>query len=371
MPRASRRRILLLAWSALSLAVILWLGNELLHTIRERGRATPRGTTEPVWVRDAQYVEDPVVGWRPKPDLTVDFWIKSIDGERSARMERHHDARGFIQPSHDRGAIGEPSALFLGDSHMLGVVGNDENASALLQAALRTRPGLERATVANAASGYYSLYQYVLRARTLSDVVRPRLVVAVVFLGNDVYELEDRGRPHLDDAMREAEAGAPSDARETMVRIDALDLPKRHADLVNQGLNQASYFASHPERFDAVLAKAKRCFELLDAEARRTEGRLLVALLPSYDLVYPGTVRALGAGAAAAVDSGVNARIHRSMGRILADLGTPHVDLLPFFLPTKDRYLYASDYHVWKEGHALLAEALAPKAAELLADAGK
>ena len=56
----------------------------------------------------------------------------------------------------------------------------------------------------------------------------------------------------------------------------------------------------------------------------------------------------------------VNDRLEADFSAILSSHGQEFVDLLPVFKAHKSPTLYAGDYHVWQEGHRLLADAVAP-----------
>ena len=89
-----------------------------------------------------------------------------------------------------------PRILWIGDE--LALDGSAESAPAQLERALRQAEGFEGTVVLDASCPGYSLYQLALRARGLKDTVRPHLIVYVVQAGNDLVELVDEGRPHID-----------------------------------------------------------------------------------------------------------------------------------------------------------------------------
>jgi hypothetical protein len=240
---------------------------------------------------------------------------------------------------------------------MMGVVSNADNASDLLEARLRAH-GHPDAAVYNAACGFYSLYQEVLRLRVTAPRLAPAVLVDVVFLGNDFVELEDHSAPHLDDALAERPADAAPPPETTSERMQWLALPEEA--LFWQGMNQAAYFQLRPERFEPVCAKARHCLELLRDLARARDAEALVVLLPSYDLVFADRVAALNERARQVVATGANAKLRE---RLLIDaraLGLATVDPLDAFRADGNEDLYAHDYHIFVRGHALLAEQIAP-----------
>ena len=328
---------------------------------RERGyieQTAPSRHDDVVWSHDSQYVVDDQVGWRPRPNFRFHHPFKSIDGTIVRELSRKHNNMGFLEEEDWSSPLPRhPRVLLIGDSHMMGVVSNKDNAATLLETALAPAFADGPPVVVNASSGYYSLYQYYLRARELMDVVRPRVLIVVVYIGNDFHDLEDAGRPHLDDALRERTATARLFTDRTVKRLDLLGLPM---DLNNQGTNQASYFAEMPERRDKALEKARRTVELLTGLAHDRGSEPLWVLLPSYDMVFPEVVRRMSERGAALVDQGVNDGLHADFSRILETHAQTYVDLLPVFRANKSATLYAADYHIWQEGHRLLADALVP-----------
>jgi hypothetical protein len=361
-------RGLLAAWIAVLVAASGYLGVRIWNRV-EHEDAAPLAPDERLSPRGRQYVVDDRVGWRPRANLTVKGPIASIDGSERRTFERHLDNWGLVEREDFDGPPPKPAVLLLGDSHVMGIVSNEENATELLQQSLRAEPGLATATVLNAASGYYSLYQYTLRARELVDRVEPALIVVVVFVGNDFHDLEDTSRPHLDDQLAESPAGSPSPGSiaATVARQLRLGIPKQARELFDQGLNQASYFQDAPERFPVVVDKALRAAELLEAVAAEHGARCLFVLLPSYDMVYPAETRVLGPEVAALVDADWNTRIQDAFLAGLGRLGIDAMTVLPEFVGQREQALYAGDYHIWREGHAVLAAAMRDRAAALLA----
>jgi lysophospholipase L1-like esterase len=248
----------------------------------------------------------------------------------------------------------------------MGVVSTVDNVGPLLQRGLRSRPGLSRATVMNAGTGFYSLYQYLLRARQLLPRYRPQVLVVVVFLGNDFLDLEDQRRPHLTDDFVESPISSDPPAETTSARQRRLDLPAEASRAFWQGLNQAAYLFEHPDRRQPILRKADHTLQALVQLCRAQETRLLVALLPSFDLVFPEQASLAGDRVVEVVASGVQRDLHRDFLGLLERHGVDHVDLLPIFQGVGKVDLYAHDFHIWKRGHATLAEAVLPRLLDLL-----
>jgi hypothetical protein len=315
--------------------------------------APPAG--EEVWGLDKFTVRDPVVGFRPRRDFVGRLRMGPLGGEPRPH-ERRQNNLGLIRTEDVHELPDARRVLLLGDSHMMGVVDNADNASDVLERALRERSGDPNASVYNAACGNYSLYQYVLRARTLVDRLRPDTIVAVIFLGNDLLELEYVGRPHLDDALVERPAAAETSPPLAMERWKALGRPDQ--GMFWQGLNQAAYLRGSPKRVRPVLAKMRRSMELLAKLAAERDAALLVALLPGYDLVFPERAAARNQAVRALVDGNPNVNVRAELLAALAELGIPYVDLLDRFRADGRDAIYALDRHIYVEGHRHVAEAL-------------
>jgi hypothetical protein len=94
-------------------------------------------------------------------------------------------------------------------------------------------------------------------------------------------------------------------------------------------------------------------------------------LLPGYDLVFPERVAALGDTAKQAIATGANGRLRVRLQEAAAELAIPTVDVLDAFRADGREDLYATDYHVFRRGHALLAERMAPAVAAQFAACGR
>jgi len=359
MPSRGRRRLfsalLVLPWLVLLAAAVAFL-----RVWREDARPLPvfdTGATEQSWNGDRFVVVNRHVGWSPRRNVVRRMRIGPVEGPRE-RHERAQNNLGLIRSGDVNELPDARRVLLVGDSHMEGVVRNDANASSVLEQGLRQRSGDPEAVVYNGSCGNYSLYQYVLRARELFGRLRPDTLVVVVFLGNDLLELEHLGRPHLDDGGVERPA-IRDPVRETATwRLAALDLTLRQQGLFWQGLNQASYFREFPRRVSPMLLKVRRSLELLKELADAHEMRLIVAVLPSYDLVFPETVRAVNAPVRELMERNVNVNLRAALFAALTELGIEPVDLLERFRSAHAPGLFADDYHIYVGGHRLVAEAL-------------
>jgi len=376
-PHEARRRWfrrILAGFVLLAGVVVVQVGRAIVGALESRLATVVTGPADPdaPSPRGDAYASDPVLGVRPRRNLEQRFVIHPLHsppsgGERD-RVVRRTDNLGLVRSEDVTTLATGPRALLVGDSHLMGVVSNADNAADLLERRLRAE-GRVGAAVYNASCGFYSLYQEVLRLRSLAETLKPDLFIVVCFLGNDFVELEDAGSPHLDDALVERPADPSPPPETTSERMRWLALPEEM--LFWQGMNQAAYFHLHPERFEPVCAKAKRCLELLRDLANGRGARAQLVLLPGYDLVFSQRVAALGDAARQAVATDANGRLRTFVQQAAAELGIATVDVLDAFQADGREDLYATDYHVFLRGHALLAERMAPAVAAQFAACGR
>lgn len=114
--------------------------------------------------------------------------------------------------------------------------------------------------------------------------------------------------------------------------------------------------------------------EEIKLEVERRNAALLVLFIPSPLMVYPDSYRSILTGAFPA-DPQVSAffadveRPDRAVQKICEELGIPLLDTYPILLHNKTRALYfPSDGHLEKEGHAIVADALAERITGMLRD---
>ena len=335
------------------------LAAAVVRVWRESGGALPRFDAPPegeeVWGHDRFTVLDPVVGFRPRRDFVGRLRMGPLGG-RPVAHQRKQNNLGLIRTEDVNGIPDARRVLLLGDSHLMGVVDNADNAGNVLERALRERSGDADASVYNAACGNYSLYQYVLRARMLVDALRPDTLAAVIFLGNDLLELEHAARPHLDDALEERPANPSAPPENPLLRWQGLGRPPQ--GLFWQGLNQASYLSDSPARVRPVLAKMRRSLELLAKLAEERDTALLVALLPSYDLTFPERAGVRYEEVRTLLRGNPNGSLRAALLAVLGELGIPYVDLLERFRADGRDEIYAQDFHIYVGGHRHVAEAL-------------
>lgn len=267
---------------------------------------------------------------------------------------------GFIRSDDLPETLTGPRIVVLGDSHIMGVVATEDNVGPVLERLLRADSATPDALVLNAGCSFYSLYQYVLRARTLVAKFTPSVLLVVVFLGNDFLDLERQLWPYLTDALTESGGNPNPPPERTSARREALALPDdyRMQYAFWQGLNQAAYLHWNPARVPFIHRKTQRCLELF-AELAEAQGvKLLFALLPSIDLIFPDRLVTASEPVREVIESGVQSDLYTWFAAELTRRNLEFVDLVPVFRADGHLDLYAVDCHIWRRGHRLLAESV-------------
>lgn len=311
---------------------------------------------------------DETVGTSPRKSTVVQGHMGPLLGDE-VEVFRHQNNLSLIREDDLHGELTGPRILVLGDSHMMGILNTSDNATTLLEERLRKEPGMSGALVLNAACHDYTLYQYVLRYRTLSERLKPDLILVVVFMGNDFLGLEDTRRPHLDDTGQERPISdnAPPETTTKRMRELELDKPGTLIGLFWQGLNQAYYFHQRSERLPFIKKKTTRALQLLKAEAKQSEADLMIVMLPSFDLVMPEKVRILNnKRVLEAVDSGLQGQFYAWFRTALQSESIDYIDLLPALRKDGRQELFSSDLHLWIPGHRLLAAAVGERVLDCL-----
>lgn len=317
------------------------------------------------WQGQRAYAVDPVVGRRPSRSCIVRTPMVALDGSDAQETVKHRDEHAFLRERPLPKLQDAARVLVVGDSHLDGVVSTEDNVTTLLEA-MAAASGNKTAFL-NAGCGLYSLWQSVLRACDLVPRYQPKVVVVLVFLGNDFLELDNPTVPHLDDELRHQQAVADAPPESTSDRRKRMGMIEPYSQLFWQGLNQAMYLSDHPERLPVLTRKAAHAIEHLEAVAAANDARVLWALLPSFDLVFADHARGLGKGAATVVSSGVQRRMRDAFVAELEQHNAAIVDLEPAFVANgKPLTLYAMDFHIYRLGHRVAAETLASPIDQLL-----
>jgi hypothetical protein len=117
----------------------------------------------------------------------------------------------------------------------------------------------------------------------------------------------------------------------------------------------------------AIASKAAHAIEHMEREAQAHNVQVLWALLPSFDLAFPDYAKGLGKGVEAVVNSGAQRRMRDAFVAELTKRGSAIVDLETAFKDDgRALTLYAKDFHIYRDGHRVAADVLAPSIDKLL-----
>jgi lysophospholipase L1-like esterase len=322
------------------------------------------------------------VGWLRRPN--VDAQVNT--GERLVRFLTDHE--GFRV-----GATGRRDGipvLLLGDSFMEALqVDHEQSLAGLLDRSLSDAAGSPVA-VRNAAISGWAPTQYLARARTLLSREQYRLVITVLYVGNDarpervdyIPPRPPAERHHFRipkeaswDELVSAMFYPLNDLLEVRSHLFVL-LRKQLETLRMRTGTSAQYF---PPEFLTSEANAKRWTLTADVSreieelARAHGAEALFVLVPSDFQVHPSNffrqVRGFGLDAAAIDLDQPSRRLEEE----LSARGLRVVNVLSEFrhLDAAGQALYGStDTHLSPEGHRALSRAVTPVAAPLLARSG-
>lgn len=297
-------------------------------------------------------VYDPVAIVRNAPNVSLTFdW-----GEHHARRVTFvNDANGLRRLPGQDASGADATVLVLGDSHTYGLVDNEETFTALLERRLDAEAAGRRHAVLNAAVGGTGPHEY-LGSLEIHAFRRPDLVVAVFFTGNDFINALRI------DAFLNKVPPPPGD-RAAQRRFS--EARARWRLPLSQGFGQAQQFTLNPSQGEYAVGVCRDVFVRMDESCRRHGTRLLVVMLPAKVAVdgsddeqtVGNLLRTLELERE---DLDVNRRLGEDLVAALRAAGVDAIDLHPAMGGEHAPYYWRADHHLNVEGHARVAEALAP-----------
>lgn len=340
-PRRWRPRLL-----ALALGLVAGLGlAELVARLAPGTGVEGLVYGAPVGVPGDAYQGDDTLFQVPRPGWSGR--VRGVEYEAALRF----DALGL------RGALGpEPRALLLGDSFALAAQVDEDQT---LAARLGARVGL---SVENAGVDGYSTWQATGRYQRLADALRPRLVILLFFLGND---LADNERFPMLQGQRYSPRPDQGDSGPRSALLAYARVAARAWALRDEGAPERARFqrelaifttAGAPLLTSQLPATEAALTELRDAVAARG-ARLVVALAPPAFALAPEklarTLPLVGLSGPLDVDAP-----RRELLATTARLGLMACDLSPALSQVQGAY-FVFDGHWTPAGNAAAAEALA------------
>ena len=305
------------------------------------------------------YMLDSIAGHIHRPDVTRSIkWAEHKNGKVSMKTN-NLGFRNDMNTDAEK-ADGTIRVIVTGDSHVDGVINNDESLAFQLGRLLNGDDrGGARYEVLNGGVGYYTFQNYKgLLDRFL--YLKPDIFIVVTYMGNDFMDA-------LRFAERTKELSIPSRSKAYFARLhSALDLGFRARAPIMQAFNQIYFFSQYPDMQDRALGIAQREIEEMQGICRRNNIALVIALLPTKVDVEPQSDSALIKNVSnnlhlSEKDLSINRLLAARLDKFLSERGIVYIDL---FEPMKsesqnhgDLY-WTQDYHLNDKGHAFVAGAL-------------
>lgn len=250
--------------------------------------------------------------------------------------------------------------IVTGDSHVDGVVNNDESVAAHLSRLLGAQgDGKTNYEVLCGGVGYYTFQNYKgLLNRFL--YLNPDLFIVIMYAGNDFM-----------DAIRfaevEKELSVPERSKDYLDRLNrALNMEFRARGPIIQAYNQIAFFTHYPDMKDRSLRIAER--ELLEMQeiCSRNNISFMVAILPTkLDVEPQSDTSFLGkindTLELSEKDLSVNRLLSGYLTEFLTKRGIICIDPLEFMKTNGLKFgelYWRQDYHLNDKGHQVVADAL-------------
>jgi hypothetical protein len=288
-------------------------------------------------------------------------------GQRRSRW-REHPRTGFQRTHTFLGIRREfplpderpdPLVVLVGDSHVDGVVSDDEVCTHLLEQALADADPDAAPCVLNVGCGFYTFPNYLGTAVRFA-ALEPELFVVVVYGGNDFGSLLPMQRALDDLPPLERE---PDYMTRLRAGLAVMTGERRGAASIWQDLNQVASFAANPETIEPTLELALDYTRAIDEVCESSGTDLLVVYLPPARSVGDEVVIGLQEPVLELLELtdeelGVTDRMADRYLERLESSGIATLDLRPAFAAADQSLYWMQDEHINIAGHALLADAL-------------
>ncbi|KPJ54338.1 hypothetical protein AMJ39_00940 [candidate division TA06 bacterium DG_24] len=373
-------------------------------------------TEPPLW--ETLMRPSPSLGVEHNPDVNVSISFPEHEQKRVCFRTNNQGLRQDGDSYYEK-PEGCLRLLVLGDSHMDGVVNNEELFAARLEEFFRsniehgTRP---RVQVLNAAVATYGPLQQLLWLRQYGILYRPDIVIVVFYVGNDIVNLLSETVPHLEEAAGNEfvladypiQPSLPPTGNDRGMVLAAKFFLERHlvsyrlmrdwvkrsplgpvlatlgladpekatvnarqaAEAISpegmgQSLTQAHLARTRPDEIAAAFRKCDRVLDWLGDEVGTVGAECLLVLLPTKQQVEPDDDQERTARVAHILslerpdlrfDDVVSSQIRPMAERA----GISVIDPLPEFRDHRatsgGRLYYKTDWHLNSAGHRLLGE---------------
>ena len=325
------------------------------------------GSSEAAPAFQGLFTGDDRIGYRLQPNARAHFATAEFETDIAIN-------NAGVRDSEDLGPkpAGERRVLLLGDSLVLSVqVPFEQTFGELLEGRLNTGASA-RYRVVNAGVQGYGPVEQLLFFRRIADQVRPDVVVATVFVGNDAEEAV-ASEPKLSEQRRDsAEALRESfvtSLRRTVRRSMVLQLFRLRVVTATDRFQfkappeppLQSYAANPPPRIARGIEITRACLEQLKTETERRGAQLVIVLMPARFQVDDGDYGRLRQTVKETGGELVRDAATTRFAEGLSPLAVPMTDLLPPLrqaLPGPDVF-FQQNVHLTPRGHQVVASHLA------------
>ena len=300
------------------------------------------------------YIADATAGHLHRPAASRIYDWPEYEGGKIVLATNNLGFRN-AQDTAEQKHPGQQRIFILGDSHIDGVLPNNDNVAYHLQQRLNTRLPPPGAEVLNLGTGYHTFENYRGMVEKFAYLL-PDAVVVIVYTGNDFLETIMQAVGNRQIANPERDAAYYS----VLQQLLALE---RGPALIAQGFNQLYFFKHFPQLQSIALEFAQQSLAAINDHAAANQIALLVLLLPTkpdaeshYDAA--ALEQAVASVGFSAADLAINRRLTQTLAQWLTANGIAHRDLLEDFKNGADEYFWRRDYHINHKGHALIAKIL-------------
>ena len=289
-------------------------------------------------------------------------------------VHRAYARREYIWPEHKNGKVvlktnnlglredsdtrinkpkGVIRVLVTGDSHIDGVVNNDESFPHVLQAKLNAANQTAKFEILNGGVGYYGFEQYFFFLKKYS-ILKPDVFIAVIYTGNDFIEataaLESEGEPN----------------KRSHAYKKRLQNYSGNANILYQAMNQIYYFKSFPEMKEKAVAYALEIILKINNLCRQRNIDFICVFLPTKaDVEWQSDRNNLEKVRGCLDLSEPELKINRELTEaLIKGISENHINFIDLYHDMKNQdseFFWKKDYHLNVEGHKFLAEKIYEK----------
>jgi len=299
---------------------------------------------------DDYYRKDSISGHFHNPNVIRDFkWSEHPQGKIIMKTNnlglRNDSDTKVIKDKND------VRIIITGDSHIDGVVKNNESVAHFLETSLNELDSTKKHEVLNAGNGYFGPQNYVGIYHKFQHL-NPDIFIATIYTGNDFL-----------DAIRiEAENGRLNVPERPKGYYDKLwEIDELYSGFTGQQLNQLKFFETYPDLTGKALVITQQSLLKIKKLCKRNHTSFLVVLLPTKIDTEPQTDITRIDEVFEIMDFNdshlqKNREMVLSLARWLEQNDITSIDLNEAFYASQEELFWRADYHINIAGHKSIAD---------------